>query len=364
MESNTFEWELEPALGLQGSYVKVRGRRLDSPDFVVIYNELDCESVSCHTVAGDHLGTFLIPSGMMPYYSWLAGEVLREACISLEDFKAVQLLDSEGHAFYSQPIFACLGTCKKVYIEEEEEASIALQPRDVQLLHNISHPNVLGLMDIVVQPCGFELVFDRIDADLRNVVRKSKAELPKHQVSDLLRQVLAGTKYLHACSVVHRNITPCNIFVDTPGNKLRLGCIGFGRLVTPLWYRAVEILLDGRSGPPMDVWSSGCVFAYMVSGNTLFPGDSEIGTIFEIFKLLGTPTAQECPRLVSLPEFQACFPSWRRKNWTEVEGLGSRLGLDGVYLLECMLMYDPMKRISARKALQFEYFSSVDDVRE
>ena len=60
--------------------------------------------------------------------------------------------------------------------------------------------------------------------------------------------------------------------------------------VVTLWYRAPEILLGGKQySVPVDIWSVGTIIPEMVTGQPLFPGDSEIDELFKIFRLLGTP---------------------------------------------------------------------------
>jgi serine/threonine protein kinase len=55
-------------------------------------------------------------------------------------------------------------------------------------------------------------------------------------------------------------------------------------------YRAPEILLGGKQySVPVDIWSVGTIIPEMVTGQPLFPGDSEIDELFKIFRLLGTP---------------------------------------------------------------------------
>ena len=39
----------------------------------------------------------------------------------------------------------------------------------------------------------------------------------------------------------------------------------------------------------VDVWSAGAIFGELATGQPMFPGDSEIDTIFKIFQKLGTP---------------------------------------------------------------------------
>jgi len=52
-----------------------------------------------------------------------------------------------------------------------------------------------------------------------------------------------------------------------------------------LWYRAPEILLGGQHySTSVDIWSIGCIFAELISGQPLFPGDSEIDQIYNIFR--------------------------------------------------------------------------------
>ena len=54
-------------------------------------------------------------------------------------------------------------------------------------------------------------------------------------------------------------------------------------------YRAPEILLgDKKYSSAIDLWSFGCVFGELANGGVpVFVGDSEIGTIFQIFKTIG-----------------------------------------------------------------------------
>lgn len=54
-----------------------------------------------------------------------------------------------------------------------------------------------------------------------------------------------------------------------------------------LWYRAPEILLGmDRYSTPVDIWSVGCIISEMATAEALFPGDSEIDTVFKIFQVI------------------------------------------------------------------------------
>merc|ERR1711988_1764723 len=105
---------------------------------------------------------------------------------------------------------------------------------------------------------------------------------------------------------------PQNLLVDRSGRTLKLADFGLARVfnvpirpftheVVTLWYRAPEVLLgEERYVTPVDIWSCGCIFSEMATAQALFPGDSEIDTIFKIFQVLGTPSVDVWPGLKEL----------------------------------------------------------------
>lgn len=62
----------------------------------------------------------------------------------------------------------------------------------------------------------------------------------------------------------------------------------------------------------------------------LFPGDSEIDQLFQIFRILGTPTEVTWPGVTQLPDYKGSFPRWPRK---EMKDIVPNLDRDGRDLL-------------------------------
>jgi len=52
------------------------------------------------------------------------------------------------------------------------------------------------------------------------------------------------------------------------------------------------------------------------------------------------------------------FPKWESKNLYEI--FENYLDIDGINLISQMLVYDPLKRITAKQALNHQYFKDVD----
>uniref|UniRef100_A0A2P2M2X7 cyclin-dependent kinase n=1 Tax=Rhizophora mucronata TaxID=61149 RepID=A0A2P2M2X7_RHIMU len=255
---------------------------------------------------------------------------------------------------------------KKIRLEQEDEGVPSTAIREISLLKEMQHGNIVRLQDVVHSEKHLYLVFEYLDLDLKKHM-DSCPEFSKDSrlVKTFLYQILRGIAYCHSHRVLHRDLKPQNLLIDRRTNALKLADFGLARAfgipvrtftheVVTLWYRAPEILLGSRHySTPVDVWSVGCIFAEMVNQRPLFPGDSEIDELFKIFRIMGTPNEDTWPGVTSLPDFKSAFPKWPSKDLATVVPTLEQAGVD---LLSKMLSLDPSKRITARNALEHEYF--------
>ena len=79
----------------------------------------------------------------------------------------------------------------------------------------------------------------------------------------------------------------------------------------------------------------------MLIGHPLFTGDSEIGQIFKIFKILGTPTELEMPQLKKYENWKDTWPKFKGRGLHAACPNMSDMELD---LLTKMIRMDPKKR--------------------
>jgi len=243
--------------------------------------------------------------------------------------------------------------------------------REVSLLKDFVHPNIAQLLSIhIAGMTDYNLIFEYIDIDLHNVLkkrRKANEFLPMEQVARYSQELLNG---LHACHwrhIIHRDLKPSNILIGKDG--LKICDFGLSRIfsspITPythdvitLWYRAPEILLGVQSyGPAVDIWSAGCIVAEMATCYPMFPGDSEIGTIFKILKLLGTPSEETWPGYTQLEHWKKTFPRWPNTNLEPVLGQRPELGEAGIDLIRNLLSMNPDGRMRLRKAKAHAFFN-------
>lgn len=186
-------------------------------------------------------------------------------------------------------------------------------------------------------------------------------------------QCFHGIEFCHGRRILHRDLMPQNVLIDIKAMRLVLADFGLARAfstplkvytheVVTLWYRAPEILLgQAKYGTPMDIWSLGCIVAEMACGQALFPGDSEIDTMFKIFRTLGTPDEDVWPGVTTLKDYKKTFPKWRDSQLADVRrSAGSSLGDEGIDLLRQCLRYNLVDRPSAKKLMRHSFFESVD----
>jgi serine/threonine protein kinase len=85
------------------------------------------------------------------------------------------------------------------------------------------------------------------------------------------------------------------------------------------YYRAPELVFEATEyTTAIDTWSVGCVFAELLLGSPLFPGESGIGQLIEIIKVLGSPSKEEV--LAMNPNHSASFkfPAIKPQQWAKV----------------------------------------------
>jgi len=259
---------------------------------------------------------------------------------------------------------------KKIRLEAEDEGIPSTAIREISLLKQLQHPNIVRLYDVVHTEKKLTLVFEFLDQDLKKYLDACGDNgLEPYTVKSFLYQLLQGIAYCHQHRVLHRDLKPQNLLINMEG-ELKLADFGLARAfgipvrnytheVVTLWYRAPDVLMGSRKySTPVDIWSVGCIFAEMVNGRPLFPGSSEQDQLMKIFKTLGTPTKKIWTGMTDLPDYKVVesFPVYPVQS---LKKICRRLDNVGLELLGRMLQFDPAKRISAETAMKHPYFKDL-----
>ncbi|XP_047327491.1 cyclin-dependent kinase C-1-like [Impatiens glandulifera] len=271
---------------------------------------------------------------------------------------------------------------KKIRMDNEKEGFPITAIREIKILKKLQHENVIKLKEIVTsqgpeadeqgKPDGNKyngniyMVFEYMDHDLTGLADRPGLRFSIPQIKCYMKQLLTGLHYCHINQVLHRDIKGSNLLIDNEGN-LKLADFGLARSfsgdhnanltnrVITLWYRPPELLLGAtKYGPAVDLWSVGCIFAELLYGKPILPGKNEPEQLNKIFELCGSPEEEIWPGVSKIPWYNKFKPSRPMKRRVkEVFRNFDRHALD---LLEKMLALDPSQRISAKDALDAEYF--------
>ena len=308
---------------------------------------------------------------------------------------------------------------KKVKLEGEREGFPITAIREIKILKSLNHDNVINMKEIVTSKnkSSIYMVFEYMDHDLTGLAGREGIKFSIPQIKCYMQQLLTGLNYCHLNNILHRDIKGANLLIDNNG-VLKLADFGLARScalensraltnrVITLWYRPPELLLGTQAyGPAVDTWSAGCIFAELLLGKpilqvrvspdtrssfrvpspakpssesrreykqtdprsrrlTALPllflfsvaqGKSETEQLDLIFKLCGTPTEEDWPGIASLPWAKTILPT-KKTYPRRVQEVFRRAPPSARDLVERFLTLDPEKRVTARDALDSDYF--------
>ncbi|XP_034512216.1 cyclin-dependent kinase 7 isoform X6 [Ailuropoda melanoleuca] len=200
---------------------------------------------------------------------------------------------------------------KKIKLGHRSEAKDGINRtalREIKLLQELSHPNIIGLLDAFGHKSNISLVFDFMETDLEVIIKDNSLVLTPSHIKAYMLMTLQGLEYLHQHWILHRDLKPNNLLLDENG-VLKLADFGLAKSfgspnraythqVVTRWYRAPELLFGARMyGVGVDMWAVGCILAELLLRVPFLPGDSDLDQLTRIFETLGTPTEEQWPAL-------------------------------------------------------------------
>mmetsp|Transcript_4996 Transcript_4996/g.14334 ORF Transcript_4996/g.14334 Transcript_4996/m.14334 type:complete len:363 (-) Transcript_4996:506-1594(-) len=173
-------------------------------------------------------------------------------------------------------------------------ANIEVLREEVYLLKEVSHPNIIKLVDVfedkehvhlVQEMCTGGELFDRIVARRES---PQGGQFSECEAALIVRQILDAVAYCHEeKNIVHRDLKPENFLFETKSESAVVKVIDFGyatrhtngqkpmkdEVGTPL-YMSPEVM-DKKYNRSCDVWSVGVIAYTLLAGHPPFNGNNE-----------------------------------------------------------------------------------------
>ncbi|XP_037943490.1 cyclin-dependent kinase 1-like [Teleopsis dalmanni] len=255
---------------------------------------------------------------------------------------------------------------KKIRFHNDDEGYASFALREISLLLEIKHPNIVTLVDMVPKINKLYLIFEYMLIDLKKYLKLLLEDefISQSLLRSYLYQISSAVDYLHRSRIMHRDIKPRNMLIDDKG-VLKVADLGMARVykntphkyspkISTLYYKAPELLLGQETYDcSVDIWAIGCTFAEMATKNVLFKGSSHINQILVIFRTLGAPTEDIWPGVTTLPHF---LSEWEVESTIELTSLSGNINDQGIDLIKKMITYNPASRILAKDILKHQYF--------
>ncbi|XP_060663268.1 extracellular signal-regulated kinase 7 [Drosophila nasuta] len=272
---------------------------------------------------------------------------------------------------------------KKIYDAFRDETDAQRTYREVVFLRAFRHhPNIIRMLDIfkAANNLDFYLVFEFMDSDLHNVIKKGDVLKDIHK-RFVMYQLINAIKYMHSGNVIHRDLKPSNILIDSKC-RLKVADFGLARTLCPKrrnnsaydskdeleneamltdyvatrWYRAPEILVASRKYTKgIDMWSLGCILGEMIRQKPLFQGTSTINQIEKIVNALPDVTDRDIESIGS--SFGSVLLSKKivRDRRYSLDEMLRNCCDDAMSLVKSLLVLDPDGRLTAKEAIGHSY---------
>ncbi|CDW75165.1 cyclin-dependent kinase 10-like [Stylonychia lemnae] len=273
---------------------------------------------------------------------------------------------------------------KKVRMHNENDGFPITSLREINILSNLMHPNIVNLKEVVV---GYKkdsvfLAFEYCECDIANLVdyiMRRKEYLNLAEIKCLMIQLIKAVLYLHENDIIHRDLKFSNLLINQKG-QVKLADFGLARKigyplqpytakVVTLWYRAPEILLKApQYSKPIDTWAIGCILAeflnygYPILAVSIiykfihYKGNNEIDQFKKICDLIGKPSKRVWPDFFDLPNSKHLL-SLVDNTYNNIEQKFTKMSINCIDLLNKLLAWDPSQRLTVRYINLISYLS-------
>jgi serine/threonine-protein kinase len=159
--------------------------------------------------------------------------------------------------------------------------------REAQAAARLKHPNAVSIYDFGITSDGLQyLVMELLEGQSLRQIIKQEGPLPASLAAEITTQVCAALDEAHRCNIIHRDIKPDNIIINSTIAALRVKVLDFGiaklrddvashltqtgSVIGTPHYMSPEQCLGEELDSRADIYSVGIVLYEMLCGRVPF----------------------------------------------------------------------------------------------
>lgn len=177
-----------------------------------------------------------------------------------------------------------------------DEDQIARFEREARILSTLSHPNILTFYRFGVYQKSIPfLVMEYLQGQTLQRLLATNGRIDITTCVSMAMEVCSAIGYAHQQGIIHRDLTPANIFISEAPDGQHIKILDFGlasavtndsggarltqtgALIGSVFYMSPEQCTGRKADSRSDIYSLGCVMYQAISGSTPFEADNPIG---------------------------------------------------------------------------------------
>jgi eukaryotic-like serine/threonine-protein kinase len=150
----------------------------------------------------------------------------------------------------------------------------------------LNHPNIVSIYDRGNAEDTYYIAMEYLDGKTLKQLIISRGAAPVNVAIEYARQILSALRFAHRHGIVHRDIKPHNVLVDSEG-RVKVTDFGIARagtsqmtetgsIVGTAQYLSPEQARGGEVDQRSDLYSLGVVLYELLTGKTPFEGDTPV----------------------------------------------------------------------------------------
>jgi len=159
--------------------------------------------------------------------------------------------------------------------------------REAQSATSLAHPNIVSIYDVGEEDGLYYIVMEYVDGQTLKQYIQQHAPVPVEEALDIMKQLTSAISHAHHNHIVHRDIKPHNILIDSSGT-VKITDFGIAMALSAtsitqtnsvlgsVHYLSPEQARGGMANKKSDIYSIGIVMFELLTGRLPFSGESAV----------------------------------------------------------------------------------------